>query len=373
MAAAVTGARAQSLAAAYPDQWVIIEVTGDELISKTGKNTAKMSAIIAELHVMMQEMLLMDKWNKEYNDYLKDTKGIAGHIRAATTLYSQGAVLLENLYLLQRAVKSNPEGIAASVPMNNLYMETAAEVVRAYRTLKYIILGEEAEDEQTEPTPVHQVPYEPGCVQVTVTIQNKSGKDIAFDGKINFILHGYIAQEDYTGHAAFHGVCLGGDYNIPAGGSKTYTVIFIKDDNPTYGLGLPFAEEGHTGSRMSNNAYYIGNKGYTCEFISSDEIFREGGSYTMTIPKGTCEWYSGGGGKSMLTGAERLDLLWNLAMNIRELNKKLRKTAISIAYYDLIDVWNHATAGMYEKDHKQIADDCYRDWQKAYKVSTLFE
>lgn len=212
----------QSVIAFYPDQHVIIALKGGDVISESHKNTTKMAEIIAEQHVTDQMLTILDKWNQEYNDYLKDPTGIANSIKTGSMLYTQGAILLENIYLLKKAIGSNPEGIAASVPMNNLYMETAVTAIKCCKTLK--------------------------------TACTKGGSD------------------------------------------------------------------------------------------------------------------------NMLTGAERVELLWQLGEDMRELNKKVRKTAISIAYYRLTDVWWKATEGMIDYDHGGIARRCMNEWSRAVGVShTLSE
>lgn len=213
---------AQSIFAFYPDQYPIIAIDGGKVISEAGKNTARMGEIIAEEHIAAQMLTILDKWNQEYNDYLKDPTSLAGSIKLGSTLYSQGAVLLENIFLLKKAILANPEGLAASVPMNNLYMETATTAIKCYNTLK--------------------------------------------------------------------------------------------------------------------------------------------------------EALSKGGPDHMMNGAERVELLWQLAADMRELNNKVRRTSISIAYYSLVDVWYNATAGMIDYDHKAIAQRCLKDWSRAAKVSrTLSE
>lgn len=210
--------RAQSIIASYPDQYPIIALDGGKVISEAGKNTARMGEIIAEQHIAAQMLTILDKWNQEYNDYLKDPTSLAGSIRLGSTLYSQGAILLENIYLLKKAIQSNPEGLAATVPMNNLYMETAITAIKCCKTLKV------------------------AC--------------------------------------------------------------------------------------------------------------------------------SKGGSDNMLTGAERVELLWQLAADMRELNKKIKKTAISIAYYTLTDVWWKATEGMIDYDHKTIARRCLNNWSRAVGISS---
>lgn len=213
-------ASAQSATASYPDQWAIIAGEGGNVASQAAENTVKMGAIVAEQHIAAQMLTQLEKWNAEYNAYLKDPAGLAGSMRVGSTLYTQGAILLENIFLLKKAIAENPEGIAASVPMNNLYMETATTAVKCYKTLKQAI--------------------------------------------------------------------------------------------------------------------------------------------------------SKGGSDNMLNGAERVELLWQLAADMHELNKKVRKTAISIAYYRLQDVWYKATEGMISYDHNDIARRCLDDWKNAYRASRIF-
>ena len=351
--------------------WEAAVMTGTKkVMDQYNTQNTKLLEMTALQNTMALHFNAVKEWQRKENAYLK-VACYAEAVQAGSRLTAEGVRTMRDLIDLQKVMRRNPEGIAATISMNNLYIETIVEFIKTYRMLKNVLIGEE-DEEENRPKPVQDVPYEPGCVQVTVTIQNNTSKDISHDGKVNFILHGYNPIEDYTGHMAFHGICLGGDYTIPAHGSKTYTVIFIKDDDPTVGLGLPFAEDGHTGSRMSNNAYYIGNKGYTCEMISSDVIFQEGGHYNMAIPKGTCEWYSGGSGNGgMLTGKERVEMIWDLCDRMEELNAKIRKLILSVAYYRVKDIWAFYTRGMFDRNKGEIAENCLERWnrvQEAVKI-----
>lgn len=359
-----------------PTQYAAMETGNSMINSSMNKQTTAMKKTGLLQSSIAAEFTQMKSWEAKYNSYLKTTKGFAEQLKAGCNLYAEGVMALRNLYEIKKACGANPEGIAASVSMNNLYMETVTELIKTYRSIKILSSGISEDDSittDTQATPVSPIPYENGCVKVTVTIQNKTNKDIKFDGKICFILHGYMPSEDYTGHKSFHGICSGGNYTIPAGGSRTYTVIFKKEDTPTDGLGLPFAGNGHTGSRTANNAYYIANKGFKCENISESTIFQEGGSYTMTIPSDTETWYSGSGGgaNNMLNGKQRAEMLWSVNKSLYELNAKLRQIAISISFYNLKDVWNKATQGMVEKTHGQIAKDALDRWKRAKNVSRI--
>lgn len=78
-----------------------------------------------------------------------------------------------------------------------------------------------------------------------------------------------------------------------------------------------------------------------------------------------------GGSENMMTGAERTEMLWNLSDALENLNRKLRQLAISIAYHNLTDVWNQATAGIVPKSHGDIAQDALDRWKRASKVSRI--
>lgn len=78
-----------------------------------------------------------------------------------------------------------------------------------------------------------------------------------------------------------------------------------------------------------------------------------------------------GGIDNMLTGAERTEMLWQLADELARLNAKLRTLAISIAYHNFTDVWNQYTAGMVDKSHGEIAADAYERWRRASNVSRI--
>ena len=134
-----------------------------------------------------------------------------------------------------------------------------------------------------------------GDVTTTVTIVNNSGVAKTFDGKVCFITYGKHPNENYTGYFRFKGTCAAGsNLTIPAGGSRTYTITFAKDNTqtPSVGLGHTFATQAQRGQFQSNNGYYIGGSCYTCTDFSTNDTFRNGGTYTMTIPTNTHEWSS---------------------------------------------------------------------------------
>ena len=346
--------------------WEKAVLTGSSMVNdQYSEQTKKLQEMTALQNTMALHFNAMKVWQGKYNSYLKKSLSYAEAVSAGTRLTAEGVRTIRDLIDLKKVMSRNPEGIAATLSMNNLYLETITEFIKTFRMLQTAIKGEDpSELENLKPTPVASIPYEAGCVRVTVTLKNNSDKDITFDGKVCFILHGYIASEDYTGHKSFHGICTGGDYTIPAGGSKTYTVIFKKDETPRDGIGLPFAGEGHTGSRTANNAYYIGNKGFTCENMSESTTFMEGGSYTMVISQGTGMWYGGLGNIGMMTAKERVEMIWALCDRMEEMNAKIRKLILSVAYYRVKDIWAFYTRGMFERHKSDIAENCLERWNR---------
>ncbi len=91
------------------------------------------------------EFTQIHKWEKKYNSYLKTASGYASSLKACTTLYDDGVRIFINLCDLRKAIAGNPQGVVATMSMNNLYIETAAELVTVYTTLQEAVAkgGEE--------------------------------------------------------------------------------------------------------------------------------------------------------------------------------------------------------------------------------------
>ena len=82
------------------------------------------------------EFTMIHKWEKKYNSYLKTVDGYASTLKACTTLYDDGVRIFINLCSLKKALADNPQGIVATMSMNNLYIETATELLSVYTTLR---------------------------------------------------------------------------------------------------------------------------------------------------------------------------------------------------------------------------------------------
>ncbi|MDD5862593.1 MAG: hypothetical protein PUD15_08605 [Prevotella sp.] len=85
------------------------------------------------------------------------------------------------------------------------------------------------------------------------------------------------------------------------------------------------------------------------------KLFIDTGFQLFYIYRTLTEVISGKGEKHMLSGAERMQLLWSLTDQLNELNTKLHNLSFSILVSSYADVWNDAISGMKEKTHGELA------------------
>ena len=78
----------------------------------------------------------MRQWEKKYNSYIKTASGFASSLKACTRLYNDGVRIFISLCKLKKAISDNPQGIVAAMSMNNLYIETATELVTVFSLLR---------------------------------------------------------------------------------------------------------------------------------------------------------------------------------------------------------------------------------------------
>ena len=109
---------------------------GNELILgkvKDQMDGQKKTALLQ--NTIAAEFEQMRQWEKKYNSYLKTVSGFASSLKACTHLYNDGVRIFLTLGKLGRAIQNNPQGIVASMNMNNLYIETATELVSVFTLL----------------------------------------------------------------------------------------------------------------------------------------------------------------------------------------------------------------------------------------------
>ncbi len=113
---------------------------GNELINAQIKSQIEDEQKTALLqNTIAAEFTMIHSWEKKYNKYLKTAEGYASTLKACTTLYDDGVRVFINLCNLKKAITGNPQGIVATMSMNNLYIETATELVSVYTTFKNAI------------------------------------------------------------------------------------------------------------------------------------------------------------------------------------------------------------------------------------------
>jgi riboflavin synthase len=127
-------AKAQ-VAASNPLEWTAL-AEGNDLINKQIEKQIKGQTQTALLqNTIAAEFNWIHKWEKQYNSYLKTASGYASSLKACTHLYNDGVRIFLTLGKLCKAVRNNPQGIVASIGMNNLYIETATELVSVFTLL----------------------------------------------------------------------------------------------------------------------------------------------------------------------------------------------------------------------------------------------
>lgn len=122
-----------------PGEYTIL-ATGNAIINKTVKSETKAERETALMqNAMAGEFTKMKQWEKDYNSYLKTAENYASALKSATHVYDDGVRILLTLGKLKRAVNNNPQGVVATVSMNNLYMETTTEMLSVFTLLKNAI------------------------------------------------------------------------------------------------------------------------------------------------------------------------------------------------------------------------------------------
>lgn len=127
-------AKAQ-IAASNLLEWMAL-AEGNEVINSQIEKQIKGQTQTALLqNSIAAEFNRIHKWEKQYNSYLKTASGYASSLKACTHLYNDGVRIFITLGKLGKAIRNNPQGIIAGMSMNNLYIETATELVSVFTLL----------------------------------------------------------------------------------------------------------------------------------------------------------------------------------------------------------------------------------------------
>lgn len=110
---------------------------GNNLINTQIKNQTDTKLKTAGIQsTIAAEFTQIKSWEEKYNSYIKTAEGYASSLKACSHLYDDGVRILIDLNNIRKAVARNPEGLAATASMNNLYMEAATELISVYSALK---------------------------------------------------------------------------------------------------------------------------------------------------------------------------------------------------------------------------------------------
>ena len=134
------------IVSANPLEYVALAEGNEVIYAEIDKQIKGQTQTALLQNTIAAEFTQMHKWQKEYNSYLKTADGYASSLKACTHLYNDGVRIFLTLCRMKKAVQENPQGLAASIPMNNLYIETATELVSVFTLLKEAVAKGGAEN-----------------------------------------------------------------------------------------------------------------------------------------------------------------------------------------------------------------------------------
>lgn len=119
-----------------PLEWVALAEGNEAINGEIEKQTKGQTKTAVLQNTIAAEFNRIHEWERKYSSYLQTASGYASSLKAASTLYEDGVRVIIVLGKLRKATADNPQGIVASMTMNNLYIETATELVTVYTLLK---------------------------------------------------------------------------------------------------------------------------------------------------------------------------------------------------------------------------------------------
>lgn len=119
-----------------PLEWVALAEGNEAINGEIEKQTKGQTKTAVLQNTIAAKFNRIHEWERKYSSYLQTASGYASSLKAASTLYEDGVRVIIVLGKLRKATADNPQGIVASMTMNNLYIETATELVTVYTLLK---------------------------------------------------------------------------------------------------------------------------------------------------------------------------------------------------------------------------------------------
>lgn len=111
-------------------------IEGNEMINaQIGTQTKNQLKTAGLQMTMAAEFTQIREWEDKYSRYLQSAEGFASTLKAGTALYHDGVHIFLTLGHIRKAVSNNPQGLVSTAAMNNLYIETATELVGVFTLL----------------------------------------------------------------------------------------------------------------------------------------------------------------------------------------------------------------------------------------------
>lgn len=122
-----------------PLEWLAL-AEGNEAINEQiqSETEGQMKTAVIQ-NTIAAEFNKIHEWERKYSGYLQTAGGYASSLKAASTLYEDGVRIFITLGKLNKAISTNSQGVIATINMNNLYIETATELVTVYTLLRNAI------------------------------------------------------------------------------------------------------------------------------------------------------------------------------------------------------------------------------------------
>ena len=119
-----------------PLEWMALAEGNEAINGEIESQTDGQLRTAALQNTIAAEFNKIHEWERKYSSYLQTASGYASSLKAATTLYEDGVRIFISLGRLHKAVSDNPLGVIATLSMNNLYIETATELVTVFSLLR---------------------------------------------------------------------------------------------------------------------------------------------------------------------------------------------------------------------------------------------
>ena len=119
-----------------PLEWVALAEGNEAINGQVQTETEGQMKTAILQHTIAAEFNKIHEWERKYSSYLQTANGYASSLKAASTLYEDGVRIFITLGKLHNAIQNNAQGMVATISMNNLYIETATELVTVYTLLR---------------------------------------------------------------------------------------------------------------------------------------------------------------------------------------------------------------------------------------------